>query len=91
MPCNQHYQSDPGFHRLYVFGAGGSGREIAWLAEQSWGTKVELVFLVDQPEFLVAAVNGVKVMLVQDVVVSEGDRFVVAMGNPALRLSLIHI
>ena len=85
MLCNPYWQAAPDFQRLYIFGAGGSGREIAWLAEQSWGTKVERVFLVDQPEFLAASVNGAKVMLVQDVVTAEGDRFVVALGDAALR------
>ena len=85
MLCNPYYRPDPNFQRLYVFGAGGFGHEIAWLAEQSWGTKVELVFLVDQPEFVIAPINGANVMLVQDVVANQGDRFVVALGDAALR------
>ena len=37
MACNPFHQSNPGFARLYIFGAAGSGREVAWLAEQCWG------------------------------------------------------
>lgn len=83
--CNSFYQPDPGFDRLYIFGAGGSGREIAWLAEQSWGNKVDLVFLVDQSAYLSGPVNDIPVRLVADVMSGEGDRFVVAVGDAALR------
>lgn len=84
-PCNHFYQPDPDFDRLYIFGAGGFGREIAWLAEQSWERKIDLVFLVDQRAYLSAPVNEVPVRLVTDLVVGEGDRFVVAVGDAALR------
>lgn len=83
--CNPFYQSVPDFDRLYIFGAGGSGREIAWLAEQSWGQKIDLVFLVDLDAYLCAAVNGVPVRLVADVVAGVRDRFVVAVGDATLR------
>ena len=84
-PCNHFYQPDPDFDRLYVFGAGGSGREIAWLAKQSWGHKIDLVFLVDLNTYLSPAVNGVPVRLVADVIAGVRDRFVIAVGDAALR------
>jgi sugar O-acyltransferase (sialic acid O-acetyltransferase NeuD family) len=83
--CNLFYQPDPGFTRLYIFGAGGSGREVAWLCEQSWGDAVELVFVVDQEAYLSAPINDVEVRLLGDVVAGERDRFVVAVGDSALR------
>lgn len=70
---------------LYVFGAGGHGREIAWLVEQSWNGAIETVFLVDNSEYVTAPVNGVPVRLISDVVASPDDRFIVAVGNPLLR------
>ena len=83
--CNPFHKSDPGFSRLYIFGSGGSGREIAWLAEQCWGGAVESIFLVDQHAYLSDPVNGVRVMLVADVVPDEADHFVIAIGDPAIR------
>lgn len=85
MDCNPFFQTDPGFHRLYVFGAGGHGRELAWLAEQTWGEGVEVVFLVDDAAYLSEPVNGVMVRLVQDIVATGGDAFVVAVGDARLR------
>jgi sugar O-acyltransferase (sialic acid O-acetyltransferase NeuD family) len=78
----------PDFRRLYIFGAGGSGREVAWLAEQLWGEHVERDFLVDQPEYLLGPVNGVPVRLLGD---ADGtnSRFVVAVGDPQARRSIV--
>ena len=84
MACNPFHRTEPGFARLYIFGAGGSGREVAWMAEQCWGSGVELKYLVDQREYLSAPVNGVPVELVSDVV-DDGGRFVVALGDARVR------
>ena len=77
----------PDFRRLYIFGAGGSGREVAWLAEQLWGDDVERVFLVDRPEYLRGPVNGVPVRLLAEAD-NENSRFVVAVGSPQARRSI---
>lgn len=85
MPPNQFRESTPRFRRLYIFGAGGSGREIAWLAEQAWGEKVGLHFVVDNPRYLAESVNGIPVSLMETLT-SRGDaRFVVGLGDPAHR------
>ncbi len=73
------------FGRLYIFGAGGFGREVAWLAEQAFGGEVKLAFLVDSLAFLSEPVNGVPVRLLGGIVVAPTDRFVVAVGDPLLR------
>ena len=75
----------PSFHRLYIFGAGGFGREIAWLAAQAWGMEIELIFLVDNPAYVKEPVHGVPVRLVGDVAGGSSDRFVVAVGDAGLR------
>ena len=85
MTCNPFVDIKPPFRRLYVFGAGGHGREIAWLAEQSWNGAVETVFLVDDPAYVTGPVNGIPVRLVSDVAAVDGDRFVVAVGDAQLR------
>lgn len=82
---NPFHHADPGFRRLYIFGAGGFGREVAWLAEQAWGAAVGLQFLVDHPEYLREPVNGIPVRLLQDAQVGPDSRFVVALGDPTQR------
>lgn len=79
------FHAPPGFRRLYIFGAGGFGREVAWLAEQAWGEAVLTQFLVDRPEYLREPVNGVPVLLLQDAKASLDSRFVVALGAPSKR------
>lgn len=79
------HRSMPGFRRLYIFGAGGSGREIAWLAEQTWGENVIPCFVVDDRQYLTPPVNGVSVSLLSELAPSEDARFVVALGDPMQR------
>jgi sugar O-acyltransferase (sialic acid O-acetyltransferase NeuD family) len=71
--------------RLFVFGAGGAGREVAWLAQQVFGPEVELVFLVSDPAYLGGAVDGIDVVLVGDVEARPRDGFVCAVGDADLR------
>ena len=85
MICNPFIRTRPVFNRLYVFGAGGHGREVAWLAEQAWGDEVKVVFLVDNVAYLSEPLNGVSVGLVQDVIASDRDAYVAAVGDAKLR------
>jgi sugar O-acyltransferase (sialic acid O-acetyltransferase NeuD family) len=87
MASHPFHDEAPDFRRLYIFGAGGFGREIAWLVEQLWGGDVERAFLVDHPEYLHGPVNGVPVQLLGE---ADGtsSRFVVAVGNPQARRSI---
>lgn len=82
---NPFHSSVPAFRTLYIFGAGGSGREIAWLAEQAWGSAVQLMFLVDHPKYLHGQVNGIPVCLLSEARPLSDARFIVAIGDPALR------
>ena len=83
-PANPFSSEDPDFSRLYVMGAGGFGREVAWLAEQAWGDRVEIVFVVDKPEYLRDPVNGIPVHLLSEAT-TEDSAYVVAIGEPAAR------
>lgn len=86
MPTNYwSCESPPGFQHLYIFGAGGSGREIAWLAEQAWGERVSLRFVVDDPRYLTGSINGIPVSLMDALTTSDDARFLVALGDPAQR------
>jgi len=82
---NPFYDPEPGIARLFIFGAGGFAREVAWLAEQSWQHEVELHFLVDDAEYLSDPVNDVPVQLLDDVVADDNDRFVIAVADAGLR------
>jgi sugar O-acyltransferase (sialic acid O-acetyltransferase NeuD family) len=75
----------PNLKKLLIFGAGGFGREVAWLAEQTWGDSVEKLFVVDRHEYLSEPVNGIPVELLERVSPSDGMHFVVAIGDPAAR------
>ena len=85
MRINPFHMQNPGFGKLYVFGAGGFGREVAWLAAQSWGSGVDIEFVVDQADLSCTEVNGYKVVLFQDVPGGEMSRYVIALGDPAAR------
>ncbi len=69
---------------LYIVGAGGSGREVAWLAGAAL-PRASLTFVVDRPEFLSAPVDGIQVRLLHDLPAGTGRPFVVAIGEPGAR------
>lgn len=81
-PCDQ---TAPRFRLLYIFGAGGFGREVAWLAEQTWGKAVSLKFVVDDTRYLTASVNGIPVLLLSELAPSDDARFIIAVGDPKQR------
>lgn len=85
MPSNPHYRPAAGFEVLYIVGAGGFGREVAWLSEQSWGDSVQPVFVVDKDEYLTGPVGGIEVRLLSEVRATASARYVVGIGDPADR------
>jgi sugar O-acyltransferase (sialic acid O-acetyltransferase NeuD family) len=89
MTLDALFQQSRDFSSLYVFGAGGSGREVAWLARQCWADRVRVVHLVDRPEYVSGPVNGHPVQLVQDVVAAPDARFIVAVGDSAFRRAAV--
>lgn len=76
------------FETLYIFGAGGHGRELAWLAQEIWGGSRRIAFLVDDPAYLRASVNGIPVRLLDDMAFDATSRYVVAIGDPRERRRL---
>jgi len=85
MPRDPFHESIPGFKKLYIFGAGGSGREVAWLAKQSWGNELEIEFLVDIPDYPRHPVNGHAVRLITEIEPNISSRVVIAIGDPSSR------
>lgn len=79
----------PDFDHLLIFGAGGFGREVAWLARQALGASVTIEFVVDRPEYLSGAVSGLPVRLLSDCVASPRQRYVVALGDPIQRQRVV--
>lgn len=73
------------FTKLHIFGAGGSGREIAWLANVLLGDAVKLIFVVDRGLIRDSAVNAVEVLQMEEIQPAADSRFVVALGDPAER------
>jgi len=72
--------------KLAIFGAGGQGRELAWLAELAGWKKTDMFFVVDRPEYLIDEVNGLPVRLLEDVTAPSGKvGYVVALGDAAAR------
>lgn len=88
---NPFFQVNPGFRKLYIFGAGGAGRGIAWLVRQSWGTAVEIVFLVDRPEYLLDSVHGYDVKLLSEIGPDESARYVISIADPVERCRIAPI
>ena len=88
---NPIYCTNPNFGRLLIFGAGGFGREVAWLARQSWGEAVAIEFVVDRLEYLTDEVGGIPVRLLRDCADSPDLRYVVALGDPAQRRRAVDV
>jgi sugar O-acyltransferase (sialic acid O-acetyltransferase NeuD family) len=69
--------------RLYIYGAGGFGREVAWLASETLGENVDLIFLVGDDAYLTDPVNGIEVRHVASV--DADGQYVVAIGDSRAR------
>lgn len=69
---------------LYIFGAGGHGREVGWLARAAL-PDARLAYVVDDPRHTGEPVNGIPVRLLSDVRPTMGDGYVVAVGDSGLR------
>jgi len=77
-------RASPAPPRLLIFGAGGSGREVAWLAEQAL-PGARLAFVVDRPEYLGPDVNGIPILPIDSLGEWQESPFTVALGDPVLR------
>lgn len=69
---------------LYVYGAGGQGREAAWFARARWGDDLDVRFVVDDPRHLPDD-PSIDAVLLSSVVGRAGDRWVAAVGDIATR------
>lgn len=85
-----HHQLIPPDRRLAIFGAGGHGREIAWLAREIWGDDVALTFLVDIPS-PAPLVDDIPVRPVTAYAEDHaGGAYIVAIGDPLAREKCVH-
>lgn len=73
---------------LLIVGAGGAGREVAWLARDLYGHAISLTFAVE-PQFLnVSVVDGIPVVSLHQVP-KRSTRYIVAIGDPEHRRRLV--
>ncbi|MGH7688003.1 MAG: acetyltransferase [Gemmatimonadaceae bacterium] len=78
---------------LLIFGAGGFGREIAWLANESRDKETRycpVAFIDEQPEQYGYEVHELPVLIPEDAAIRHpGAAFVVAIGSPKLRKRIV--
>lgn len=67
---------------IFIFGAGGFGREVAWLARECYGAKATLAFIVDDSRFLSPPIHDIEVKLLEELDACHSGLFVVALGAP---------
>src|SRR2546423_10862829 len=73
-------------NRLAIFGAGGSGREVAWLAQQCWGEEVKLAFVIDEETPPEGILNGIPILQLREFAERyPGTPTVIAIGDSVLR------
>jgi FlaA1/EpsC-like NDP-sugar epimerase len=71
---------------IAIFGAGASGRELAWLAQERWGRRVPLRFVVDDDYVGDSTVAGVTVIDFSTFVQSSSHiPVVIAIGDSNAR------
>jgi len=73
-----------GPRELYIFGAGGHGRELGWLARAAV-PEAELTYVVDEGYDIEASVNEIPVVTISALAAAPGAGFVVAVGDAELR------
>lgn len=73
---------------LLIVGAGGAGREAAWLARDLYGNAVSLTFAVE-PQFLnVSVIDGIPVVSLNELS-KDLTHYIVAVGDPEHRRRLV--
>src|ERR1700730_7904798 len=73
-------------NRLAIFGAGGSGREVAWLAQQCWGEEVKLAFVIDEETPPEGVLNGIPIFQLGEFAGRyPGSPIAIAIGDSVLR------
>ena len=68
--------------RLLIFGAGGHGRELAWLARRVLGSEIPIEFVVDDIKYWSESVDGFPVTILDELKNDEDASYIVAIGNP---------
>lgn len=79
------FKTDTNFRKLYIFGAGGHGREIAWLAREILPRDTRIMFLVDDESYVRPPVNGIQISLLERGTMADDARYIIAIGHPESR------
>lgn len=68
--------------KLYIFGAGGHGREVAWVAQRTLAPDTKIEFVVDDNEYCSSEIAGMPVRLLEGIEDDKQSSYIVALGNP---------
>lgn len=83
--CNPFSRMQPNYKTLFIFGAGGFGREVAWLSRQLFDSEIVRYFIVDDNFSEADQVDGVPVRALSSIKHGHDSRFVVAIGGCSAR------
>jgi sugar O-acyltransferase (sialic acid O-acetyltransferase NeuD family) len=75
--------------RLLIFGAGGHGRELAWIARRCLPGSTIVEFVVDRREYWKRSVDGVTVRHFDDLEFDPASNFIAALGDPLQRRTAV--
>lgn len=79
----------PQLRELLIVGAGGSGREVAWLARDIHGADLRITFAVESAWLSEAVIDGINVIALDDAPRTKIRNFVVAIGDFKARRRLV--
>lgn len=74
---------------LIIVGAGGSGREVAWLAREIFGTGLNLLFAVEPGYYDPNPIDGIPVVAL-DALPNDFTHYVIAIGDTMQRRRIAH-
>lgn len=85
---NTQFKCNPNSTVLYIAGAGGHGREVAWVSRCVLEACDHIAFVVDHTDYDLGALDEGPVFLLSSLNPSPGSRYVSAVGDAALRRRL---
>jgi len=73
------------FRRWLVYGAGGHGREVAWVLRDCWNDTISISHVTDSGFPVEDAVNGIRVLRLPEAKLVNDCAWVIAIGDPKSR------
>lgn len=85
---NKRLKSDLNGAALYIAGAGGHGREVAWVSRCVLSAGTPIAFVVDHTDYDLGALDEGPVVLLSNLNPNPGSKYVSAVGDAVLRRRL---